>query len=37
MSQNFKIYEGKPLTIPAGAAGTKPEYLECHRSEVFGK
>ena len=47
LSQNFKTYEGKPLNIPAEAAGPKAEYppspcyggqsLEYHRSEVFGK
>ena len=37
VSQSFKAYEGQPLTIPAEAAGPKPEYLEWHRSEVFGK
>ena len=37
VSQNFKTYDGKPLTIPAEAAGPKAEYLEYHRSEVFGK
>lgn len=36
VSQHFKAYEGKPLTIPAEAAGPKAEYLEYHRSEVFG-
>jgi HNH endonuclease len=34
---NFKAYEGKPLTLPAEAAGPKPEYLEYHRIKVFGK
>lgn len=37
VSQNFKTYEGKPLAIPAEAAGPKAEYLEYHRSAVFGK
>ena len=37
VSQNFKTYEGKPLAIPAEAAGPKAEYLEWHRNEVFGK
>ena len=37
VSQNFKTYEGKPLTFPAEAAGPKPEYLAYHRTEVFGK
>ncbi len=37
VSQNFKAYEGKPLTFPAEAAGPKTEYLEYHRREVFGK
>lgn len=35
--QYFKTYEGKPLAIPAEAAGPKPEYLEWHREEVLGK
>lgn len=37
VSQSFKTYEGKPLILPAEAAGPKAEYLEYHRSEVFGK
>ena len=37
VAQNFKTYEGKPLTVPAEAAGPKAEYLEWHRREVFGK
>ncbi len=37
VSQSFKTYEGKPLAIPVEAAGPKPEYLEWHRREVFGK
>ena len=37
MAQHFKAYEGQPLTIPAEAAGPKPEYLEYHRNTVFGK
>ena len=37
IAQYFKAYEGKPLTIPAEAAGPKPEYLEYHRSKVFAK
>lgn len=28
---------GKPLTIPAEAAGPKAEYLEYQRTEVFGR
>ena len=36
-AQHFKAYEGKPLAIPAEAAGPKPEYLAWHRAEVFGK
>ena len=36
-AQHFKAYEGKPLAIPAEAAGPKAEYLEWHRVEVFGK
>ena len=35
VSQNFKTYEGKPLTIPAEPAGPKAEYLEYHRNSVF--
>jgi len=35
VSQNFKTYEGKPLTIPAEAAGPKTEYLEWHRKQIF--
>lgn len=37
MAQCFKAFEGKPLALPAEAAGPKPEYLEWHRTEVFGK
>lgn len=37
MAQHFKAYEGKPLAIPAEAAGPKPEYLAWHRAEVFRK
>jgi len=37
VAQSFQAYEGKPLTIPAEAAGPKSEYLEWHRREVFGK
>lgn len=37
VSQNFKTYEGKPLAIPAEAAGPKAEYLEYHRSKVFDR
>jgi putative restriction endonuclease len=36
-AQQFKAYEGKPLSIPAEAAGPKAEYLAWHRAEVFGK
>ena len=32
----FKNNEGKPLALPAEAAGPKPEYLEWHREHVFG-
>ena len=35
VSQNFKTYEGKPLAIPAVAAGPKAEYLEWHRKQIF--
>ena len=34
---NFSAYEGRPLSLPTEAAGPKPEYLEWHRREVFGK
>jgi hypothetical protein len=37
VSQNFKAYEGKPLAIPAEAAGPKPDYLEYHRISVFDR
>ena len=37
MSQNFQNYEGKPLAIPAEAAGLKAEYLEYHRNTVFDR
>lgn len=37
VSQSFEAYEGKPLTLPAEAAGPKSEYLEYHRTAVFGK
>ncbi|MBK8499392.1 MAG: hypothetical protein IPL52_11400 [Flavobacteriales bacterium] len=37
VSQYFKNYEGKPLSIPSEAAGPQAEYLEYHRSAVFGK
>lgn len=37
VAANFKAYEGKPMTLPTEAAGPRPEYLEYHRSEVFGK
>ncbi len=33
VSQHFKTYEGKPLAIPAEAAGPKAEYLEWHRNK----
>jgi len=35
--QSFKNYEDKQLTIPAEAAGPKPENLTWHREEVFGR
>ena len=35
LSLNFKNIEGKPLALPAEAAGPKPEYLEWHREHVF--
>ncbi len=34
---NFRAYEGSPLSLPTEASGPKPEYLEWHRREVFGK
>ncbi len=37
VAQHFQAYEGQPMAIPAEAAGPKPEYLEWHRREVFGK
>lgn len=37
VAQNFKAYEGKPLAIPAEAAGPKAEYLDWHRTKLFGK
>ncbi len=33
VAQHFKTHEGKPLAIPAEAAGPKPEYLEWHRKK----
>jgi len=36
VAQHFQAY-GKPLAIPAEAAGPKPEYLEYHRSAVFDR
>lgn len=35
VAQSFQAFEGKPLAIPAEAAGPKAEYLEWHRREVF--
>ena len=37
IAQNFQVRRtaDKPLTIPAEAAGPKPEYLEYHRTNVF--
>lgn len=32
VARHFQTYEGKPLTIPAEAAGPKPEYMAWHRS-----
>lgn len=37
VNRNFKAYEGKPLSFPAETAGPKAEYLEWHRSRIFGK
>ncbi len=37
VSLNFKNIEGRPLTLPAEAAGPKPEYLAWHREHVFGR
>lgn len=36
VAQHFQSYEGQPLSLPAEAAGPKPEYLAWHRAEVFG-
>ena len=36
-SLKLRRTKGKPLAIPAEAAGPKPEYLAWHRAEVFGK
>ena len=33
LSQYFKNYEGRPLAIPAEAAGPKAEYLTWHREQ----
>ena len=35
VSLNFKNIEGRPLALPAEAAGPKPEYQEWHREHVF--
>lgn len=37
VAHHFKHYEGQPLTVPAEAAGPKPEYLAWHRENLFGK
>lgn len=37
VSQQFKAYEGKPLAVPAEAAGPKAEYLDYHRNTVFDR
>lgn len=37
IAQQFKAYEGRPLAIPSGSHGPKPEYLAYHRQRVFGK
>ncbi len=37
VAANFQAYEGKPLAIPAEAAGPRPEYLEHHRRNVFAR
>jgi len=37
VAQNFKAYEGQPLSLPAEAAGPKAEYLAYHRNEIFAK
>ncbi len=37
VSQSFKAFEGKPLAIPAEAAGPKAEYLEWHRTTLYSR
>ncbi|MBK6832040.1 MAG: hypothetical protein IPG92_15500 [Flavobacteriales bacterium] len=37
VGQQFRAYEGKPLAIPVEAAGPEAEYLEYHRTKVFGQ
>ena len=37
VAENFEAYEGTSLRVPEEASGPKPEYLEWHRNEVFGK
>lgn len=36
-SLKLRRAKGKPLAIPAEAAGPKAEYLEYHRSAVFDR
>lgn len=37
IAQNFKTYEGQPLSLPKEAAGPKAEYLDYHRQQIFGR
>ncbi|MFT3886517.1 MAG: hypothetical protein QM724_14170 [Flavobacteriales bacterium] len=37
LAQHFQAYEGKPLNVPAEAAGPKPECLAYHREHIFDK
>ena len=37
VSLNFKNIDGRPLALPAEAAGPKANYLEWHREHVFGR
>lgn len=36
VAQHFQAYEGQPLSLPAEAAGPRPEYLAYHREHIFG-
>lgn len=35
VAQHFQAYEGKPLAVPAEAAGPKAEFLAWHRTTCF--